>query len=145
MDLLKELPRLLPLASEWAKTEESRILARGVPLGRAELKLGQCVGVRVPSRVRLLFVSRIPRPAHPELAQACKTIGIIGPGARGLALGYGVFIRDHDKSDLRLLAHELRHVSQCEEFGSIAAYLGSYVPQLLEYGPANAPLELDAS
>src|SRR5262245_33998680 len=107
MDLVKELPCLLPLASEWAETEASRILARGVPLGNAELKLAECVGVRSPGRVRLLFVSRIPRPPQPDLAQACKTIGIIGPGTRGLTLGYGVFIRDHDRADPRLLAHEL--------------------------------------
>jgi hypothetical protein len=60
-------------------------------------------------------------------------------------LGYGVFLLDHDKGDPRLLAHELGHVSQYEGFGSISAYLEKYVPELVEYGPENAPMELDAS
>ena len=145
MDLLKELPRLLPMASEWAETESNRILAAGEPLGVDGVKLAKCVGVRLPSRVRLFFVYRIPRPSQRDLAQACKTIGIIGPGTRALTLGYGVYIRDHDKADSRLLAHELRHVSQYEDLGSIPAFLAKYVPELIQYGPASAPLELDAS
>jgi hypothetical protein len=145
MDLLKELPRLMPLACKWAESEASRILATGVTLDPVGLRLASCVGVRAPEQVRVLFVPTIPRPAEPALAQACDATGIIGPETRGLTLGHGVFIRERDEANPWLLAHELRHVSQYEGFGSIAAFLGKYLPELVQFGPTNSPLELDAS
>lgn len=42
------------------------------------------------------------------------------------------------------VSHELRHVHQYEQHGSIAAFLRVYLRQIVEVGYANAPLEADA-
>ena len=47
---------------------------------------------------------------------------LIGPGTRGLSLGYGILIRQGE-IDLGLLSHECRHVPQVEAAGSLEAFL----------------------
>jgi hypothetical protein len=61
----------------------------------------------------------------------------------GLTLGHAVFVRrGHDS--WRLLSHEFRHVHQYEQAGSIAAFLPVYLQQIVQFGYANCPLEIDA-
>lgn len=48
------------------------------------------------------------------------------------------------RESVRLVTHELRHVHQYETAGSIAAFLPVYLQQILDYGYAHAPLEMDA-
>ena len=43
-----------------------------------------------------------------------------------------------------LLAHELRHVSQYERYPTIDAHLDVYLRELVRYGYALAPFEVDA-
>ena len=143
-DLGSALPGLFPLACEWAEKESTRILQAGIGLGEAGLALATCVGVRDPARIRVLIVPSIPRPNHPALLAACDATGLLGPTARGLTLGHGVVVQAGHERDPYLLAHEFRHVSQYEGFGSIRRFLQDYLPQLIEHGYENAPLELDA-
>ena len=140
------LPRLVPLAVEWAELQEAAILREGRALDAAERRVAAAVGVREPELVRLLVVARIPEPDHhPLLANACATLGFLGPGTAGLTLGHGVYLQKAAFAlSRRLLPHELRHVAQYEEAGSIADYLAVYIPELLQYGYDAAPFEVDA-
>lgn len=143
MDLEKDLPRLLPKAITWAEEEEAAALAAGVPLTEAGLRLARTVGVRFPERIRIVEVASIPFPADPELGAAAQQAGLLGPGTIGLALGYAVFILK-GRGSKRLISHECRHVYQYEVAGSLAAFLGSYLQQIVTYGYDNAPYEIDA-
>jgi hypothetical protein len=140
------VPELLPLAVEWAERQEAAILRDGRALDAAERLVAAAVGVRDLDLVRLLVVPRIPGPDHhPLLANACATLGFLGPGTAGLTLGRGVYLQKAAFAlSRRLLPHELRHVAQYEEAGGIAAYLAVYIPELLRYGYDAAPLEVDA-
>ena len=60
--------RFLPLAYQWAKTQEAFVLEHGIPLAPRQIEDAQRAGVQDPSRVRLLLVGRIPHPDDAELA-----------------------------------------------------------------------------
>jgi hypothetical protein len=144
MDLLTELPRLLPLAVAWAEEYSALILHTGLPLSEPELALARLVGLQSAGRVRVLAVPLIPAPYEPTLAAACAQLQFLGPNTAGLTLGPGIFVKQGLESDRVLLAHELRHVAQYEQYPSITAYLSVYIPELLRFGYAQAPMELDA-
>ena len=121
-----------------------RILGAGIPLSEPGMRLSHLVGVQHPNRVRLLVVPAIPAPEDPALQAACAQLQFLGPDTAGLTLGSGIFIRQGLEEDRRLIAHELRHVAQYEQFPSISAYLSVYIPELIQFGYAQAPMELDA-
>ena len=136
---------LLPLAIRWAEEQAAAAERDGVALDAPQIALASRVGVRFPGRVRLLEVERMPAPSAGALAQACRDLGFLGPDTAGLTLGSSVFLKKGlGRGPGRVLAHELRHVAQYEDHGSIAAYLKRYLPELLEYGYDAAPFEVDA-
>ena len=143
IDLAAALPRLLPLAIPWVQSQEANALATGRPLTVTELALANSVGVRNASRVRIKLVNQLPKPTHPELRVAAEQTGLLGPNTAGVTFGYAVFIR-HGFDTNRLVSHELRHVSQYEAAGSIAAFLPVYLAQIVSVGYEQAPFELDA-
>ena len=148
MEWMIRLPQLLPLAVEWAEGEAQRVAATGEPLDAQNLALARRIGVARPELVRIELFDHVegpplPRPSHPLLQTAIEALGMLGPATRGLALGHSIFM-DRGSLSTRLLSHELRHVYQYEQAGSIAAFLAVYLPQLLEMGYTNAPLEVDA-
>jgi hypothetical protein len=144
MDLVAALPELLPLATAWAESQAALILAQGNALSAPALDLARLVGVARPEDVRILLVPRVPAPDHPVLQRACAQIGFLGPGAIGLTIGHGLFLRHDFEGDRILLAHELRHVAQYEQQRSIAKYLAVYFAELLQHGYDRAPFEIDA-
>jgi len=144
MDLKAALPRLFPLACSWAEEQSALILRTDYPLSEPALKLAWLVGVRRPEVVRVLVVPSIPAPTEPSLQAACAQLQFLGPDTAGLTLGSGIFVRQDSEHDRPLLAHELRHVAQYEQHPSIAAYLSVYIPELIQFGYANAPMERDA-
>jgi hypothetical protein len=143
MNLISQIQALLPLAIEWAEAESRRVAASGTPLSAECHALATSVGVSRADLVRVELVERIPQPSHPLLQAAIQELGMLGPDTRGLTLGHAIFIQ-RDEQSLRLLSHELRHVYQYEQAGSIAAFLPVYLSQILEFGYAAAPLEIDA-
>jgi hypothetical protein len=143
VDLRKTLPTLLPAAVAWAQRRADQAAKTGTRLTREETQLARRVGVRHPELVRVELVEELPAPDEDALRAAATQAGLIGPGMAGLTLGHAIFIRRGHK-DARLLSHELRHVHQYEEHGSIAAFLAVYLPQVVECGYAAAPLEMDA-
>ena len=147
MDLRQALPKLLPATIAWAEARANKAAQVGSALTAAEQELARQVGVSQPARVRVEIVDDLPLPEDPALRAAALAAGLLGPGMVGLTLGHCIFIRRGHRDrrqDRRLLSHELRHVHQYEQHGSIGAFLRVYLSQIAEVGYANAPLEADA-
>jgi hypothetical protein len=142
--VLTQFEQLLPLAVAWAAEEQQKILSNGVPVLKHEMADALAIGVREPSRVRLLQVETIPRPYEPQLKAACDTIDFLTPATRGLTLGYGIFIRSDCWGDRLLVVHELAHVAQYERLGGILPFLRRYLYECLTVGYSAAPLEQEA-
>ena len=143
-ELLTLLPRLKPLADEWAEEQQARILETGEPLDEKWNEIAKFVGVREPWKVRVLVVPAIPKPENSELLAACEAVDLLGPDTVGLTLFHGIYLVEALGLDVGLRAHELRHVFQYEQAGSIPRFLDVYLPQLLMNGKGMAPLEVDA-
>jgi hypothetical protein len=144
VDLRRELPRLLPGAIAWAEARARRAAEAGSPLTPDEQAIARAVGVGQPEWVRIEMVGdRLPMPDDPVLKAATMQAGLLGPGMVGLTLGHSIFICRGHKTR-RLVSHELRHVYQYEQHGSIAVFLPVYLGQVLEVGYQDAALERDA-
>jgi hypothetical protein len=144
VDLRRELPKLLPGAIAWAEARAKRAAEVGIPLTVDEQNIARAVGVTRPDLVRIEIVGdRLPMPDDPVLQAAALQAGLLGPGMVGLTLGHSIFICRGHKTR-RLVSHELRHVYQYEQHGSIAAFLPLYLAQVLEVGYQNAAFERDA-
>jgi hypothetical protein len=143
-DLAAALPLLVPAAIAWAENQSKIVIEEGDALKEQGLALARRVGVRQPERIRVGVVDRVPLPDDVALRNAAIRAGLLGADTIGLTLGYAVLIcRGHEAAP-RLLSHEFRHVHQYEIAGSIAAFLPGYLEQILAYGYADAPLEIDA-
>jgi hypothetical protein len=118
---------LLPLACQWAKTQEEFVLARGVPLRPRQIADARRVGVQDCSRVRVLVIDRIPLPDNEELAEAARYTQIITAACRGVAIGHAIIIRADSWGDRELLLHQLVHVAQCEQSGSLDHWIQRYL------------------
>jgi len=144
VDLSALLERLHPKAILWAEQMQQHVLEVGAALSATEQSLARAVGVHRPELVRVQVVEELPFPDDPELQEVATRYGFLGPGTIGVTLGYAVLLcRGHDTSP-RLLSHELRHVYQYEQLGSIQQFLPVYLQQLLDVGYEDAPLEIDA-
>lgn len=143
MNLLQELPRFLPGAIAWAKSRAALAAEVGESLTPLEQDVARSVGVAEPERVRVEIVERLPLPEDAALRAAALQAGLLGPNMTGLTLGHSIFICRGHKTR-RLLSHELRHVYQYEQAGSISAFLPVYLRQVLEFGYHSAPFEVDA-
>ena len=143
MDLRQALPHLLPLAIAWAEAEARHVAQSGAALTPAEEAIARAVGVQHPERVRVAIVDELPRPKDGALRFATEQAGMLGPDTSGLTLGHAVFICRGHKTR-RLLSHELRHVHQYEQNGSIGGFLPIYLTQIIDVGYADAPFEADA-
>lgn len=115
----------------------------GVPLTPSEQEVARAVGVIKPELVRVEILERLPLPEESVPRAVALQAGLLGPGMVGLTLGHAIFICRGHKTR-RLLSHELRHVHQYEQHGSIAAFLPVYLTQIVEVGYGNAPFEADA-
>ncbi|MES2192180.1 MAG: hypothetical protein V4454_18835 [Pseudomonadota bacterium] len=142
-DLAASLPLIKPLAIAWVKEQEAVIFASGKGLNDYGLDLARRVGVLNAEKIRITFVTDLPRPTEPLLIQAMEKTGMLGPNMNGVTLGHGIYIRrSHDS--IRLQTHEFRHVHQYETAGSIALYIPKYLEQILQFGYWDAPFEVDA-
>lgn len=144
MDLRSQLSNLLPGAIAWAEARAQKAAEAGCPLTPDELSIARAVGVTKAELVRIEIVGdRLPMPDDPVLRAAATQAGLLGPGMAGLTLGHAIFICRGHKTR-RLVSHELRHVYQYEQYGSIAAFLPAYLAQVLEVGYQDAAFERDA-
>ncbi len=134
---------ILPQAIAWAEAQSLLAIRAGRPLDAHQCCLASAVGVAYPERVRVLAVGTIPLPTEPVLRQAAGELGVLGQGVVGLTLGYAILVLQ-GRLTRPVLAHELRHVAQFEESGSLAVFLGEYLRQVLAYGYRDAPMEVEA-
>lgn len=135
---------LLPLATEWATAQEQMILGSGEPLSPQGLLDAKKMEVIYPEKIRLLKVASVPMPADPLLREAAEATNLISPNTRGMAIRYGIFIRDDCWNNRNLIAHECVHTSQYERFGGIGEFLSQYLRECIEIGYPAAPLEQEA-
>ena len=140
------LNSLLPRAVAWASSLEQRALsdAQGLQLTPRQQDLARRAGVSNHERVRILPVPEIPLPEEPGLREAARMFGVITPGTVGLTLGHAILIREECLADPMLIAHELKHVAQYEQQGSMSAFLGRYLSEFNLYGYLDAPMEVEA-
>jgi hypothetical protein len=142
-DLISALPKLLPLAIEWAESQSRHVAETGRPLHAADQTIAKRVGVRHSELIRTQLVDEFPLPDDPALRHAALATGLLGPGTVAMTLGYSIFVlRGH--MNPRLLSHECRHVHQYEAAGSIAAFLPVYLQQIVRCGYHDSSLEQDA-
>ena len=119
------------------------MLRHGAPLSPLQRRVAAAVGVAQPERIRLQLVDHVPIPAGPLVAHIARRFGLPGPDVDGLTLGHAVFIR-RSALATELLAHECRHVQQCEAAGSLHRFLRAYLRQVARHGYRDAPFEVDA-
>jgi hypothetical protein len=140
-----QIEMLLPLAMAWAVEQEQVALREGVPLNAIELNRAHQLGVKNPERVRLLCVEKIPQPVHP-LLQAASRSGRFSPAIPcGLALRYGIFVREDRWGDSEVIAHELAHTAQCQHIGGLEPFLRQYLLQCAAAGYPNCRMEKEAA
>jgi hypothetical protein len=123
----KEFDRLAPLAAQWAKSQEAYILEHGAVLTPDQIADARQAGVKDPSKVRVLVVTRIPLPDNKELAEAARHAQIITDASRGVAIGHGIIIRADSWRNRELLLHQLVHVAQCEQSGGLEKFAREYL------------------
>jgi hypothetical protein len=143
-EYLQQLDTILPLATKWAEIQEERILTEGKPLSDHGLQDAIIMGVTNPERIRILEVKSIPVPDDPLLKMVAIATGLISPSTAGMALRYGIFIRNEYFMHRALIAHECVHTAQYERFGSIEAFLRQYLHECLEVGYNKSQLEREA-
>jgi len=137
------LPLSTPLVAAWAAWQSARGMRRGAPLSATQARLAAAVGVAQPERIRLVLVEHVPIPAGRWIDRIARRFGLPGADVDGLTLGHAIFIRDGALTP-ELLAHECRHVQQCEASGSLHAFLAIYLRQVARHGYRDAPFEADA-
>lgn len=127
----------------WAEAQSERILSEGRAIGGTPLAIAAKVGVKHVECIRILRVDQMPIPPTIAIEALMARAGVIGPGLAGMTFGYGV-CGTLGFTTAAVLAHEFRHVQQYEAAGSIAAFLQEYIRQIIEFGYADAPYEVDA-
>ena len=142
MDL--DFSEFFPLVVAWAEAQAAEAASQGTLLDAAGLALARRMGVERPELIRVWIQDELPMPEHPVLVKINEVVRLISPRMAGLTLGHSVFIRNGCANPF-LLAHELRHVHQYEQEGSIAAFLDRYLHQILDVGYSDAPYEKDAN
>jgi len=140
----EQFQTLLPAAAQWAEEQESAILNDGVPLSAAQTADAYKAGVSHPEKIRLLKVPAIPLPKDPVLAAAATAIQLVTPATIGMALRYGIYLRQDHWSDRLTFVHECVHTAQYERLGGFLSFLGQYLMECLKIGYPAAPMEQEA-
>ena len=137
---------MLPRATAWAQQQERFLLSHREArrLTPQEHDIARRAGIARAEAVRILGVPEIPSPEETDLREAAGAFGLILPDSVGLALGYGIFMRQDCLNDPKLIAHELRHVSQYERHGGIQAFFQQYLAEVNRHRYPDAPMERDA-
>ena len=118
---------LIPLAYQWARTQEEFVLTHGAPLNPQHLADARLAGVRHCERIRLLVVDRIPLPENGDLAEATRRSRILTEETRCTGFGYAIIIRAEAWGDRELLVHNLVHIAQCERSGGLEKWIPKYL------------------
>lgn len=129
------------MAIAWANAQSESILASGLPLNESGIEIARRVGVNAPELVRIQWVTQLPVPSDPAFQPLLDSTRLADKD--GLTLGYAIFLVQ-ERTNLKLIAHELRHVHQYEHLGGVDGFMPVYLEQVARFGYTNAPLEKDA-
>ncbi len=135
---------LIPKATAWIQQQEQGILENGTPLSDSQLDDAKKLAVKNPGKVRLLCVDEIPLPDDAELKSANQLLKLITPQTIGLTCQYGIFIKRDYWDHRETIAHELVHVLQYERLGNTQEFLSCYIPECINPGYPDGPLEQEA-
>jgi hypothetical protein len=139
-----QIPILLPNLVNWSERMEAKALAEGAPLSNILRDTAKTLGIKDFDAVRIFAVESIPAPEDERIVKLASELGLSFAAADGMAFGHGIFVRHSEAQNNELLTHELVHVRQYEQARSVAAYLSTYVQQILRFGYQNMPLEREA-
>lgn len=128
-------------AIAWAKAQSDAVLESGLPLSADGIQIARKVDVTEPELVRIQWVTRLPVPDDPIFQPLLENTRLADMA--GLTLGYAIFLVQ-ERTDLKLIAHELRHVHQYERLGGIDGFMPVYLEEIRVFGYTDAPLEKDA-
>jgi hypothetical protein len=131
------------LASDWVKEQVQYIATHGRPLSVQESAVARKVGVKNIAQVKILEVDLIEPPKNPILNELCQELEFLSDATIGLTMFNCIFIKKGHYST-KLLSHELRHVYQYQQFGSVEAFLSEYIRQIMSVGYEDSELEIDA-
>ena len=119
-------------------------MQEGTSLSEDQLDDARRAGVVQPERIRVLRSEVLPQPENEDVVFIAKTIGLFGPQAMGISVGYGICLRHGFWEDRMVLAHECVHVAQHEKMGGIRAFLNVYLRECIEPGYPFGRLEQEA-
>jgi len=88
-------------------------------------------------------VSQVP-PLNWLLRRVGEKLGVVSGQTIGMALRYGIFIREDHWGDRRLLVHELAHVAQYERLGGFRGFLKQDLEECINPGYPLGDLEQEA-
>jgi hypothetical protein len=142
-ELIDYVDAILPKAEAFVLKNEREALENGVALDSEELAVANRLGLDYPEKVRVYYVDQLPQPSDPQLATLAEQYGYSSPKMDAYTFGYGVFVRESQRGNQELLAHELIHIRQAEQMGR-REQIRQYLFQLFIYGYDRAPLELEA-
>jgi hypothetical protein len=134
----------LPIACQWVRQQEDRILKDGVALDEDQQIDAWLVGVKEIRKVRLLKVKKFPVPELPGSNELIERSGLFSNRIIGTTYRYGIYIHADYWNHRRLIVHELAHTMQYERMGSLEAFVAEYVRECLMLGYPNGPLEKEA-
>ena len=142
-ELVEYVDRLMPEAEKFVNKNELIALNNGIPLTEKQLTIAEKVGIKSPDNIRVFYVDKLPSPKDPELSALAKKYNYSSPNMVAYTYGYGIWIKNAYKYDMKLLSHELIHVRQSEQRGK-SEQTKQYLIQLFIYGYRNTPLEVEA-
>ncbi len=134
-------------AIKWGKAMDTRAYGIGSRLSEQQREIARQMGVRDLDRVRVV-IGDIPKPTNLAVVIAMQQFGMMdqnGMRLNGLTFGHSIYI----KSGLNIpfavaLSHELRHVKQNEDLGSMEAFLTAYINEINSCGYEGCSFEQDA-
>lgn len=135
---------LLLIAVVWVCWRQAAVLRGGVALSPAQRDVAIAVGVVAVERVRVMYASCVALPLPRWMQNVTQRAGWFSQRIVGMTLGHGIVIQQDYRHDLRLLAHELAHVSQYERLRGIAGFLRPYLRECVWPGYPHGALEREA-
>ena len=116
-DIKDKVAAVLPDFLAEDRVIEQAVFKMGRPLDERETQIARLVGVSHPEKVRIAVVRNIPLKGRAEAIQRYAGLASLDVTIKALAAGYGIVFAKGNETDIEILAHELVHVRQFEEYG----------------------------
>src|SRR5258708_32346430 len=143
--LQKRIEELFPLAVSWVEQVEKEALEKGEPVLPPFEATAEALGIRQIDKITVWKVDTMPTPENPQIQALPERFGLSIAGSGGLTLGHAILVLRSQATKGNLLAHELVHVRQYEQAGSISLFLKRYVAELGQFECENVPLKREAN